>query len=93
MPHDRHAAVVDRLEADLHHELGSTAPDHEHPDLPNFVLERLIRLFDHDEARIRAYLQTPQSTWGEQTPAELTRIHGYDTLDHLLDQVELGRRF
>lgn len=82
-----------RLEVELQRELASSATAREGRDLADYVLGRLVRLFERDEGRVRAYLDTPQPTWGQQTPADLTRRHGYDTLDHLLDQVERGRRF
>jgi len=89
---DRSARVGAGLEAELRRELASSATAREGRDLADYVLNRLVRLFERDEDRVRAYLQAPQRTWGERTPADLTRLHGFDTLDHLLDQVEHGRR-
>lgn len=52
------------------------------------VVRRLTSLFDHDESRIRRFLDTPDADLADRSPAEFARVHGFDALDRLVDQLE-----
>lgn len=56
--------------------------------LARVVVHRLTVVFDHDEQRIRAFLDTPDAELADNTPADIARLHGFDALDRLVDQVE-----
>ncbi|MEJ2291002.1 MAG: hypothetical protein P8Y05_04725 [Deinococcales bacterium] len=56
--------------------------------LGRVVVDRLAVVFDHDEERIRAFLDTPDAELADNTPADIARLHGFDALDRLVDQVE-----
>jgi len=52
------------------------------------VVRRLTSVFDHDETRILHYLDTPDAGLAHRSPAEIARMHGFDALDRLVDQLE-----
>lgn len=56
--------------------------------LASTVVDRLSTLLEDDEARIREFLDTPDAHLANRTPAEIARVHGYDALDRLVDQLE-----
>ncbi len=71
--------------------LGYLAPAkrvRESAHLASFVVRRLTSVFDHDEARIRRFLDTPDADLKNRSPVEIARVHGFDALDRLVDQLE-----
>lgn len=70
----RHLAAAERVRESAH--------------LAPHVIARLRRLFGNDEARIRSFLDTPTERLADHSPADIARLHGFDALDHLVDQIE-----
>jgi hypothetical protein len=52
------------------------------------VLAHLGALVGASEEDLRSYLFTPDPQLAGRTPADIARIHGFDALDHLIDQTE-----
>jgi hypothetical protein len=77
-----------RLQRRLLHYLAAAGRVAESAHLAGVVVDRLTVVFDHDEQRIRAFLDTPDAELADNTPADIARLHGFDALDRLVDQIE-----
>ncbi len=54
------------------------------------VLAHLADMVGPEERDLRGFLFTPDPDLAGRTPADITRIHGFDALDHLIDQTDFG---
>jgi uncharacterized protein (DUF2384 family) len=81
-----------RLEQRLLRHLECATEVRESAHLAPAVVHRLTEVFGHDESRIRTFLDTPDSTLAGSSPADIARVHGFDALDSLVDQVEYATR-
>ena len=84
---DRSEAVR-RMQRRLLRHLAPAERVRESAHLAPGVVRRLTSVFDHDEARIRRYLDTPDADLADRSPADIARVHGFDALDRLVDQLE-----
>jgi hypothetical protein len=79
---------VQRMQKRLLHHLAPAERVRESAHLAPDVVQRLTSVFDHDEARILRFLDTPDAGLAHHSPAEIARVHGFDALDRLVDQLE-----
>ncbi len=77
-----------RLEQRLLRHLAPATDVRESAHLAPDVVRRLAQVFDRDETRIRIFLDTPDEALAGSSPADIARIHGFDALDCLVDQIE-----
>lgn len=80
--------AASRLEQRLMRHLAPAGEVRESAHLAPDVVRRLADVFGRDESRIRTFLDTPAASLAGSTPAEIARLHGFDALDRLVDQVE-----
>ncbi|HKI55708.1 MAG TPA: antitoxin Xre/MbcA/ParS toxin-binding domain-containing protein [Trueperaceae bacterium] len=80
--------AASRLQERLLRHLAPAREVRESAHLAPDVVRRLTKVFGNDEARIHSFLDTPDAALAGNTPADIARVHGFDALDHLVDQVE-----
>lgn len=88
MPQVHQPEAEQRLQRRLLRYLAPAEQVAESAHLGRVVVHRLAVVFDHDEERIRAFLDTPDAGLADNSPADIARLHGFDALDRLVDQVE-----
>lgn len=87
----RQPEAEERLQQRLLRYLSPASEVRESAHLAPAVVRRLSEVFDHDERRIRSFLDTPDAALADNTPADIARVHGFDALDRLVDQVEYAK--
>ncbi|HKI59215.1 MAG TPA: antitoxin Xre/MbcA/ParS toxin-binding domain-containing protein [Trueperaceae bacterium] len=80
--------AASRLERRLLRHLAPATEVRESAHLAPDVVHRLADVFGQDEAKIRTFLDTPDASLAGNSPADIARVHGFDALDRLVDQVE-----